>query len=689
MALFTIGKPPINNTFSPSPSALAKAHNRVISNQVSLRAAKRGEPESYVFGRCVAEGKIVAADDSGSNLIIDVHWSVGEIEEFEHRIFDGTAEGLGTQLGKNEHFTGTSGQSASTIMTDLKGSYDAQANKAHSILTMNQGWNLGVKMLMKGLKLTDPRNSPQTEIYSTNPALALARILVDSGYTMDWSSASTAADYCDELIGSPAFKRWEIGGQIYVERHEELSVWLQTMAAYANCVIDVQGDNVALVPDTPRSSNHTVTADQMYNAKLTTPGGRDEANSVTVNFNLLQEPDPPITAGNDQVSIKPLHITQGTRAVGTHSTLNMPFFQDFQRAGRKAEQEYNKSRMRRLTFDTFDAGLLRTAGDRGTITNARLGLSSADFALVNTPRLIGPGRWRCEYAEYSASNYSDTAYTGTFNDTDLGNPNNVPDGPTPTLTEQLYTGTDGVTYSRIKITWLGTDWAYVRDYKLTVVGDDIDQTVILNSDPEHLGAGSLHTVHTTEPLTSGVTYTVSVYIRSITDVLGDPGTAQITPANANNAQLDSGALTNMHRYILDGDAAYCTSVQKLGSPQVSNSWSTQFSSSPLSSSSQTWEGDETFVTVFETEVWDSGRTWDGEWRTNQLNFSALNSATIAPTVSLSDEVSPLSFTDNAGWAFSDESRYMKAEAQVGSSPISAGMGLHIKLPVSVTFNLGV
>jgi hypothetical protein len=681
-------KPAIKNVFVPSPSTLARAHNRTISNQVSLRAAKRGEPESYVFGRCLAEGKIVAADNAGAKLVIDVHWSVGEIEEFEHRIFDGIAEGLGGN--DTEHFAGTSGQAASTIMTNLKGSYDAQANKAHSILTLRSGWNLGVKMLMKGIKLVDPRTSPHTTAYSTNPALALARILVDSGYTMDWASVATCANYCDELVGSPQFKRWEIGGQVYLDRHAELATWLQTMAAYANCFIDVQGSTVALVPDTPRASNHTVTADSMIprSARLTTPGGRDEAKSVTVRFNRLDEPAPPIVEGNDRVSIKPLQITHGALAeAGTHSNLTMDFFQDFQRAGRKADQEYNKSRMRRLVFDTFDAGLLRTAGDRGAITNAALGLNAADFSLVNTPQLLAPGRWRCEYAEYSTANYSEVHYDGTYNDTELQNPNDVPDGPTPSLSEELYTDTDGVTYSRIRISFTGIEWAYADNYQVEATGGG---ETVANHTVDYNGTVT-HVTYTTSPLVNGTTYTVNIYVRSTNGSLGDPGTAQLTSVNGTNALLDEGALTNMHVYLLDGDSRYATTSQKLGSPGVGETWSSRFGTSPEGqawTAGEIWLGDQIIVTVFESEVWDSGSLWDGLWRFNALNITGLTSATRAPVVSLSGAVSPLSFADNVGWSFSGEAQFMKAECQVGDSPITAGMGLHVKLPLPVSFELG-
>lgn len=530
----------LQNVYPVSPSALARTHNRQVGNQISLRAAHRGEPESYVFGRTVARGKLIAADDSGDKTVIDLHWSVGECQEFEHRIFNGVAEGLGTALGKNEHFLGTSGQSASTIMTGLKGSYDAQANKAHSVLTLLNSSSLEVRMLMKGLKLFDPRLSPEDTVYTTNPALALSRILVDSGYTMDWTSVVDAADYCDEFLYSPQVKRWEIGGQIYLEQHQALSDWIQTMAAYANCFIDLQGTTVALVPDTPRSANHTVSADQMLAASvsLVTPGDTDVAESVTTQFEFIDEPVPPIVQDNDRVGIKPLEYAYGTPAgPGTHTPLSMPFFNSFHAAGRKAEQEYSKSRMRRLTFDTFDRGLLRTAGDVGTITNAAVGLSGVDFTLVNTPVLIAPGRWRCDYVEYSTDNYSDTFYTGTYNDTELSIGSAPPAGPTPSVVEETYTpyaagwNPSYQTYQRLVITWTGSTYAQVRDYYVVikedgaVVHDQFVDHIEPSGSPE---TPSEHTLNTAFQLVPGALYTVEVYIRSLSyDIGATPGEASI------------------------------------------------------------------------------------------------------------------------------------------------------------------
>lgn len=681
-------EPPFVNTPVPSANALAAVHNEQVSNTLSLIAPKVGDPVPWVIGRTMAKGWVVAGHDGSGELVIDVLWSQGEVEEYEHRIFAGIREGLGTALGENEHFTGTPGQLASPIMASLFGSYDALPNMAHSVLTLNPNFQpktLDIRMLMKGMKFYDPRPSPQATAYTTTPALVGAGIMQACGYVFNdegWASVAEVADYNEELVGSPGIQRWEISGQIW--NREQLSVWMQAMSAYGHFFIDVQGDTVYFVKDAPRSSNHSVSGDTAFvsgSERKHRPGGRNVPDSVITLFETLIE-------DGDNVSLVPTSYTYGSPGgAGTITQLRMPLVPDVARAGRHAEEAYNKAQNDfEFHFDSFDEGLQRAVGDLGALTNPHFALSSQTMYLLKN-RLVAPGRWRREYHAYDAGNYSDALHTGTTNYNPLGNPNDPPDGPVPSLTEELAVNPSGLTYARIKINFTGVSWAYIQHYRVVVTGDDA--TVVLESEPvANQGAGVVHQLYTAEPLVSGVEYTVSVYVRSVTDVLGSPGEDTITITTAPNAQLDVGDPINMHVYILDGDAKYATSCEKIGSPAAGNSWADLFDASPQSDSGNTWMEDIAFLTVFETEVWDSGQAWDGLWRMSLLNITPLNGATTAPNVSVSEDVSPISFTDYPGASHSTPGRFMKAEAQVADSPITAGLGLHVKLPVHVDFTLG-
>jgi len=665
------------NTPVPDPNIINTSKPR--SNQLALIAARPGDPYPYVFGRCIADGVLLTGDDSGESVYLDILWSKGEIDAFESLVVSSVEVGLGG--AETQNFTGTSGQAASTILSNLKGSYDALPDQAHTVTKLSTSAGMDKRMLMRGIKVIDPRNSPQTAIYSTNPALALAHLFAVCGYTVNWDSVATAANYCDELIGaaSPQVKRWEIGGQIFQRR--DLASWVQVMASYASCFVDQIGGSVYLIPDTPRASNHTVTVDDMVegSVRVRHEGGRNVPDAVTVTGT---------TVTGDQIS-----YTYGTTGgAGTETKLYMPFFQTVDACGRKAEETYRKARNNlSLEFVGFDDGLLRTIGDVGTVTNAQYGLSSVLMTLMEQKQLEG-GRWRRSYYQYDATNYSDTTYSQTTNQTILSNPNNPPDGPTPVMTPGIVT-TNGVTYAQFKIVYPNTRWAYLQDFYVTVIADEglpTQETArVVYYGP---GLGSPFRTFWVSRVVGGLTYTTSVYIRSTTGALGNPGTASASAGAATSANLTYGDLTNMHVYTLDGDGLYCTTSDKSGSsPEAGETWASRFTSSPLGawSAGETWLGNQLCDTVFETEVWDSGAVWNGRWKFTDLNISELNGATRANIVALSGATSPIAFTDYSGTNHSLEAQYMKAKCTVLDSPGTAGHGLHVKLTIPVDFALGL
>jgi len=526
-------EPPIVNTYLPDPVVLNYLAEPPAPRELSIVAGRRGDPEPYVFGRCICNPVLIAADDSAEWLTLDLLWSVGEIDYFEGLFVDRVFEGRADMLGNMQHFEGGTGQVASSIMSALKGSYDTLAGKAHSVLRWRSEYvTLQIQGWVRGLLLNDPRISPQL-VYSTNPALALARVLVDCGYTMNWTSVGTAADYCDELLGSPAQKRWEIGGQI--DKRGTAREWISTLALYANCFVDLIGSEVYLIPDKPRASNHTVTADDMIldTIRISHPGGRDVPSAVTV---VGQQFTGNLITG--AFTDGPVSYTYGTsNGAGTVTELQMPFFQTVGCCGRMAEQIYRKAHnAMTLDFVGFDDGLQRTIGDVGSITNAAFDLSSELMTLIENEQ-ISRGRWRRKYVQYTASNYSDVIYSATENDTSLTSPHYPVAGPQPSVVEETYTPyaaewNTSYTYNRrFVVTWTGDAWPYLKDYYVTIEkGGVVVQAEYVPYIPQ---AGSplaeqTHTLYSNFQLEEGALYTVSVYVRSNTFALSEtPGVAYI------------------------------------------------------------------------------------------------------------------------------------------------------------------
>jgi|GEM_PF-2723896 len=255
---------------------------------------------------------------------------------------------------------------------------------------------------------------------------------------------------------------------------------------------------------------------------------------------------------------------------GTHTTLQMPYWDDSRNAYRKAEEVYKKAQFgMTLEFTSFDNGLLRSIGDVATVTNADLGLSAVEMALIeNEP--IARGRWRRKYLQYD-----DTAYSNSDPadddppDTLLNNPNRPPNGPTPTLTYVGFGAASPQTESCIQIVFTGVTWPYTLDYYVTVT-TTADLTTILYSAyvTPTTDSPNVYTLLTDFAAARGespqVTYIVNVYVRSITstdvyDVLSEtPGTAQITdpavpdgPTPTLTAELVTSASPNYYRIKIE------------------------------------------------------------------------------------------------------------------------------------------
>jgi len=522
---------PIENSYLPEPRVLAELA-KPVPRQIALTAAKRGDPEPYAFGHCIVDGSIIAADDDGDWLVLDILWSVGQIDYFEGLFVDRVFEGRADQLGNMQHFEGTTGQAVSSIMDALKGSnYDTLTSKAHSVLRWRGDYEtLNIQGWVRGLKLFDPRLSPQAYVYSKNPALALARVLVDCGYTMNWTSVGAAADYCDELIGSPNVKRWEIGGQI--TKRASASEWIKALTVYANCFIDLIGSEVYLIPDKPRASNHTVTADDMIleSIRIGRAGGRDVPSAVTVYGQSFDADTATVGVDGLNYTSGPISHTYGTQdGAGTVSEIRLPWLQSVHACGRMAEQIYRKAHKdMTLEFVGFDDGLQRTIGDVGSITNAAFGLSAQLMTLIENEQ-IDRGRWRRKYVQYDAANYSDVIYTSTENGTLVQNPNQPPSGPTPTVEEIVDIDLADNQFSRLKVTFTGQSYPYLKEYRVRVsstLAGDFDP-VILDQRVPNTSASSYSVF--TDSARYGTEYTAEVFIVSNVNAEGDAGSATAVP----------------------------------------------------------------------------------------------------------------------------------------------------------------
>ena len=526
--------PNIDNSALPDPDAL----NSVAASQTRLmRTAKVGSPLPYAFGITPVRPTLIGADDTGESLVLDFMWSIGEIEQLNGIPESGMNyvlylpdQGFKDVSDPNlyEHFTGTSGQAASTIMTALKGSYSSYPGIAHSVITVGLDWDLNIIGFVKGVKHVDPRTSdPNVLVYTANPALILADMLTLCGYVMDWDSVADAADYCDEQVGNspdPISDRWTCSGVIY--ERTDLQAMIHTMAQYAHCFVDKSGSTFFLRPDKARASNHVATANDMMerSVRLKLRGLANTVDGVRVNFDNVE------TTMDAEYGV----LTNP----GTIAQLRMPYWKSpapyaGNHAKRHAEEVWRKSQLgiESLEFISFDEGLNRTVGDVGTITNAAVGLTAKEMVLLDNKQ-IGPGRWQRKYTEYSDDVYQDATYDTEYPSNEIYNPHFPPPGPTPAL-DWIYNEADPI-QPILTLSWTGLSWAYIRDYFVRVYSSDDPPVIVYDTNVSGFvahAAGTITLDLSAIPVLMGTTFTADVYVRSNVNAVGTvPGTASVTLA---------------------------------------------------------------------------------------------------------------------------------------------------------------
>lgn len=536
--------PPIVNTALPSPAALDRVAPTRIGRQLVMRTAKPGDPLPYAFGRTVIRPTVIGADDSGEHLVIDFMWGVGPFQRVCNGIvpssnppgtWDHSVQfpDLGLKLisgSQFEHFTGTLDQPASSIMTALKGSYPSYPGIAHSIITMQEGWNLNMVGTCDAVMVIDPRVSFSFLTWTQNPALILADMLVRCGYSMDWDSVVDAADYCDEMVGDTGseIERWKIAGVIH--DRADLRSWVQAMSQYAHCFVDRVGNTIYLRPDKPRAHNHVVTKDDIVatidnegrvnsTARMKLRGEQNTVEGVRVNFDFhLRTLDAEFGTFDNPGKISQLRMPYWTASfpyLGSH-------------AKRHAEEVYNKSQLEveEFEFVTFDKGLERTVGDVGLVTYEPYDLDEQEMVVIAVTQ-EARGRWRLRYTQHSNDSYPETNYTDLdFPETELFNPYDPVPGPQPALDWEFNDDTTPQPY--LTLSWTGVIWAYVKDYDVRVYAVGTPEETIYNSaDDGYVPHESgFMTLDLSERFVEfGRTYQVDIYVRSIVNALSsEPGT---------------------------------------------------------------------------------------------------------------------------------------------------------------------
>lgn len=190
------------------------------------------------------------------------------------------------------------------------------------------------------------------------------------------------------------------------------------------------------------------------------------------------------------------------------SRISLPGLHDPSQAYREAVERLNwfLSDLE-ATLTVFDEGLRVSNGSIITVSHP-MGLVAK---LFRVRRVSGDsGRWTLDLAEYDPAMYSNAVISSpTTPDVVLGNPLRPPQVTSVTAVEELFKYRNGITGSRIRVTWTAPNYAFLSQFIVEgyVNGVQVFQTFTRSNEAVTPGVEEL-------VLDAAVTYEVRVYVQS-------------------------------------------------------------------------------------------------------------------------------------------------------------------------------
>jgi len=494
--------------WSQSPSSSSALTPRATINKTAPEQRRRaiaGEGATIpgAFGRVPVDAKIPTVVRHGSNLLLLCIWLEGEIDGIESvRVGDKTL------FSGVTHYLGTAGQTADPwLQAAITGYTDTLPGVAYSVVRLNASQDIEqrIEAVVRGWKVYDPRT--EAWVYSTNPALCLAHyIKLRTGREMDWDSVADVANYNDETIGGK--KRRELN--LLLSSRARDREHIETLRQYAGCYV-LWGETVKLIAIKPRAVDFVIGPDKIRDLKLWKRGLDDSPNYVELSYMVEQNGEWKSVTVNTPLPPPGVQLRE--------QRVLLPGILDHAQAQREADQRVATYTLTDLMAEMTmrDEGLQIRAGNLLSITHP-YGLENKSMLVVSDPVAVERGRWSMMLEEYSAGVFSD--YTGdapASPDTNLPDPTSVPDGPTPTLTEEVYQLQTGDYATRIRAVWTASSYVYETRYRVEVASGG--QLVWSNE-----GRG---TTFVTGALQEGATYTVAVTVIGLGGVTGAAGSAAI------------------------------------------------------------------------------------------------------------------------------------------------------------------
>jgi len=458
-------------SFTAAQIAPREVINRVAQPVAVTQAmlAADNAPLRVLYGRLVVGAQIVQALPYQGRLVLLCRWGKGPIDAIEQLTIDDAPAPASVTA---RHYLGGTHTPDPTLVAAWAAqgrSYaDAPVGTAYSVLSIPPNLGYGfprVAARLRGRKLYDDRSG--LTVWSDNPALALADFARDTtgygmGLTVESAGVIAAANACDALVGTE--KRRLVG--LALEEPQDCADWLEALRTYAGCMLDRSGDALKLIPDRPVAAVGTLSsaAGQIRALKSLTKRGMLNVPTVV----RLTYTDTTTTPWRERtVTVKAPGVDSGALP-WRESAVSLPGVQRLSQATREATERLNKFLLQdlRAEIEAFDDALVYEIGDVIYVSHP-VGLDAKPLRIMGIGR-AGP-RPVLRLEEYDPAVYSDVVVTEpTWTDTTLPTPSSPPAPTALVLAEEGYTAQDGSTRTRIRATWAGVTYAFLRDYRITV-----------------------------------------------------------------------------------------------------------------------------------------------------------------------------------------------------------------------------
>jgi hypothetical protein len=520
----------VSITITTTPSTLPRLPDAVI-NEAKSDPAKQQETIAgrntlipVVYGRARLGARIFFVGKIGTDLVLGGLWALGEVQTVESVTINGEAPPAGVTVTS---YVGATSQTPDATL--VAAATEAGAAYADALVTTYEGVTIGVaysvirvqagaitgfpriEAVIQGRKVYDPRTT--TTGYSRNPALCLADWLTSrvygQGRAVDWTTVTTAANFCDALLADETPRRQL---DLAIDNDLPVAQWADVLATYAGCAIAHDGASLDLIPLTTvdLGTAATVTATDVVAESLVLrrPSVRDRPTVVKVGYT-----DTTVTPwAIDYQVAEAAGVADGSLERRVESVDMQGIIRPAQ-AYREALERLNSATLTDLTAEwlAFDEGLRFLVGDVVKVTHS--GLVAMPFR-VRDVQLDSPGRWRVSATRYDALVYSDTVVAPLREPyTPLPSPRAIPALTGLTCasgTEYLLLQDDGTVVSRIRVTWDAPAYLYT---------DVIDVQYKLATGTlwrRHVGADEVYLA----PVQDGTTYDIRARIRNALGYFG-------------------------------------------------------------------------------------------------------------------------------------------------------------------------